>query len=144
MPQSGSITALRERLHARMASLRRGGKSQSQVGVSGGDGEAGDRDELLEERRRQRGAMREKRRKETKEKIRREEEAKGRKGKVKEKDSRAQGHQTNVRVFLLEHTLPGGYESDSDVIPCRHSYSFQTNRPHQKSPLRIPTLPSLP
>jgi hypothetical protein len=93
MPQSGSIVALREKLHARMAALRSGGKS-------GGDGEAGDRDELLEERRRQRAAMREKRRKETKEKIRREEEAKGKKGKGKEKDSRAQGHQTKV-CFVL-------------------------------------------
>jgi hypothetical protein len=95
MPESGSISALREKLHARMAALRRGGKSQGNE-----DGEAGDRDELLEERRRQRAAMREKRRKETKEKIRREEEAKGKKGKGKEKDSRAQGHQTKVRFFL--------------------------------------------
>ena len=89
MPESGGIAALREKLHARMASLRRGGVQ--------GEGEAGDRDELLEERRRQRAAMREKRRKETKEKIKREEEAKGKKGKGKEKtDSRAQGHQTKV------------------------------------------------
>jgi hypothetical protein len=43
--------------------------------------------------------MREKRRKETKEKIRREEEAKGKKGKGKGKDSRAQGHLTKVFYF---------------------------------------------
>lgn len=93
MPQSGSITALREKLHARMAALRRGGIQ---------DGEAGDRDELLEERRRQRAAMREKRRKETKEKIRKEEEAKGKKGKgkEKEKDSRPQGHLTKVKIYV--------------------------------------------
>ncbi|KAF7973072.1 hypothetical protein HWV62_5302 [Athelia sp. TMB] len=93
MPESGGIAALREKLHARMASLRRGG-------VQSG-GEAGDRDELLEERRRQRAAMREKRRKETKEKIKREEEAKGKKGKGKEKtDSRAQGHQTKTQLLV--------------------------------------------
>ena len=94
MPPSGSISDLREKLHARMAALRRGGKA-------GGDGEAGDRDELLEERRQQRAAMREKRRKETKEKIRREEEAKGKKGKGKEKDSRTQGHLTKVFFSLF-------------------------------------------
>ncbi|KZP06056.1 hypothetical protein FIBSPDRAFT_805242, partial [Athelia psychrophila] len=90
MPESGGISALREKLHARMASLRRGGQP-----------EAGDRDELLEERRRQRAAMREKRRKETKEKIKREEEAKGKKGKGKDKtDSRAQGHQTKTQLLV--------------------------------------------
>lgn len=88
MPELGSIAALREKLHARMAALRRSGSKD------GGNVEAGDRDELLEERRRQRAAMREKRRKETKEKIRLEEEAKGKKG--KRKDSRIQGHQTKV------------------------------------------------
>jgi hypothetical protein len=90
MPELASISVLREKLHARMAALRRGCTGEE-------DGEAGDRDELLEERRRQRAAMREKRRKETKEKIRREEEAKGKKG--KEKDSRAQGHLTKVFYF---------------------------------------------
>ena len=94
MPSSGSISTLRAKLHARIAALRRGGGGQES-----GEGEAGDRDELLEERRRQRAAMREKRRKETKEKIRREEEAKGKKGKGKEKDSRAQGHQMKVCLF---------------------------------------------
>ena len=61
MPVSGGIESLREKLHARMSQLRRGG------------GEAGDKDDLLEERRRQRAAMRERRRKETREKIRTEE-----------------------------------------------------------------------
>jgi hypothetical protein len=109
MPSSGSISTLRAKLHARIAALRRGGGGQES-----GEGEAGDRDELLEERRRQRAAMREKRRKETKEKIRREEEAKGKKGKGKEKDSRAQGHQMKVRLFLL----PFAVEIESDFIPC--------------------------
>jgi FtsZ-interacting cell division protein ZipA len=53
MPVSGGIESLREKLHARMSQLRRGG------------GETGDKDDLLEERRRQRAAMRERRRKET-------------------------------------------------------------------------------
>ena len=90
MPESGSIEALREKLHARMAELRRGGKGD------GGDGEAGSRDELLEERRKQRAAMRERRRKETKEKIKREEEMKGKKGTDKDKEKH-KGPQTKVR-----------------------------------------------
>ena len=85
MPPSIGISALREKLHARMAALRRGS------GKRDGDGEeAGDRDTLLEERRKQRAAMRERRRKETKEKIRKEEEAKlkgGKKGKEKNNDT---------------------------------------------------------
>ncbi|KAG1838935.1 surfeit locus protein 6-domain-containing protein [Suillus subalutaceus] len=68
-----SIAALRDKLHLRMAALRRGGQS---------GGEPGDKDELLEERRRQRAALREKRRKETRE--RRKAEAEGKKGSKKE------------------------------------------------------------
>lgn len=76
MPVSGGIQDLRDRLHARMAALRRGARG------GGGDyGEAGSRDELIEERRRQRATLRENRRKETREKIKREAEAKGKKGK---------------------------------------------------------------
>lgn len=89
MPKSGGIKELREKLHAKMAALRRGGRYAA-------DGEeAGSRDELLEERRRQRAAMRERRRKETKEKIRAQEEAKGKKGKEKE---RAKGPTTKVSL----------------------------------------------
>ncbi|KAG2340346.1 SURF6-domain-containing protein, partial [Suillus weaverae] len=73
MAKPESIAALRDKLHLRMASLRRGGQ---------GGGEPGDKDELLEERRRQRAALREKRRKETKE--RRKAEAEGKKGSKKE------------------------------------------------------------
>lgn len=93
MPESGGIQALREKLHARMAQLKRGGRWQA------GGGEAGSRDELLDERRRQRAAMRERRRKETKEKIRREEEMKGKRGKDKERE-KAKGSLTKVRSPL--------------------------------------------
>lgn len=89
MPVSGGIESLREKLHARMSQLRRGG------------GEAGDRDDLLEERRRQRAAMRERRRKETKEKIRTEEEMKGKKSKDKGKEKRDKGNVTKVMNFHL-------------------------------------------
>ena len=89
MPESSGIEALREKLHARMAQLRRGPKI-------GGDGEAWSRDELLEERRKQRAAMRERRRKETKEKIRREEEMRGKKAKDNKEQSRDKGTSTKV------------------------------------------------
>ena len=59
MPQGESIEELREKLHAKMARMRNRGR---------GGNDAGSRDELLEERRAQRAAMRERRRKETKEK----------------------------------------------------------------------------
>lgn len=80
MPASGGIQELREKLHLRMARLRRGGP---RWGPDDADSQAGSRDELLEERRKQRAAMRERRRKDTKEKIRKEAEAKGKKGKDK-------------------------------------------------------------
>ncbi|KAG2076129.1 SURF6-domain-containing protein [Suillus decipiens] len=73
MAKPESIAALRDKLHLRMAALRRGGQ---------GGGEPGDKDELLEERRKQRAALREKRRKETKE--RRKAEAEGKKGSKKD------------------------------------------------------------
>ena len=99
MPTSGGIEALRDKLHARMAALRRGGGAGNMNGV-----EPHDRDELLEERRRQRATMRERRRKETKEKIRRAEEMKGKKGKEKEKDKREnrdKGNMTKVYDIWL-------------------------------------------
>jgi hypothetical protein len=77
MPDAGGIEALREKLQTKIALLRRAGRPMN--------GEAGDKDDLLEERRRQRAAMRERRRKETKDKIRREEEMKGKKTKGKER-----------------------------------------------------------
>lgn len=94
MPSSGGIAELKEKLHARMLQLRHGGRGHESTGD-------GSRDELLEERRAQRAAMRERRRRETREKIRRDEEAKGRKGKGKDqltpKEKRDKGHLTKVR-----------------------------------------------
>ena len=89
MPESSGIEALRRKLHNRMAELRNRGQS----------GEAGDRDELLEERRRQRANMRERRRKETKEKIKREEETRGKKNKEK-REEKQKGNSTRVRYFM--------------------------------------------
>lgn len=90
MPDTSGIEVLREKLHAKIALLRRGGRPM--------DGEAGDKDDLLEERRRQRAAMRERRRKETKEKIRREHEMKPKKTKGKEKEHRDTGKVTKVNL----------------------------------------------
>lgn len=90
MPVSGGIESLREKLHARMSQLRRGA----------GGGEAGDKDDLLEERRRQRAAMRERRRKETREKIKREEEMKGKKSKDKEQEKRENRDKGNVTKVI--------------------------------------------
>jgi hypothetical protein len=77
LPTSGGIQHLREKLHAKIASFRRGGGLRD---------DADSKDELLEERRRQRAALREHRRKETKEKIRKKEEEKGKAGKAKGRD----------------------------------------------------------
>jgi len=68
LPQSESIDTLRAKLHAKIDAIRIKKR---------GDGEGNSKDELLEERRLQRGAMRERRRKETKEKIRKEKESRG-------------------------------------------------------------------
>ncbi|KAH7919543.1 SURF6-domain-containing protein, partial [Leucogyrophana mollusca] len=94
MPEGGSITALRAKLHARMAALRQGG----------GGGEAGDKDELLEERRAQRAALRERRRKETRERRRAETESKG-KGK-KGKDSGTRGKSASTKTQLIVPDVP--------------------------------------
>ena len=67
LPQSESIEALRAKLRAKIETMR---------SKKRGDGEGNSKDDLLEERRLQRGAMRERRRKETKEKIRKEKESK--------------------------------------------------------------------
>ncbi|KAG5643418.1 hypothetical protein DXG03_000962 [Asterophora parasitica] len=117
MPESGGIGSLRDKLHARMAQLRRGGPGRRYdshgrpIEWTGGGG--GGRDELLEERRAQRAAMRERRRKETREKIRREEELKGKKGKDKEKekekkDARDKGHLTKTQLLVPEDTSRQG------------------------------------
>ncbi|TFK65005.1 hypothetical protein BDN72DRAFT_801631 [Pluteus cervinus] len=103
MPTSGGIENLRDKLHARMAQLRRGNRRLYTNG-----GEAGDRDELLEERRRQRAAMRERRRKETKEKIKREEEMRGKKPKDKEaeKQKKKQGQLVKNQLLVPDNTGP--------------------------------------
>ncbi|KAF7365062.1 hypothetical protein MVEN_00377400 [Mycena venus] len=99
MPESGGIEALREKLHARMAALRRGGGPRYDS-AHGSPSE--DKDALLNERRLQRAAMRERRRKETKEKIRREEEMKGKgKGKDKEKEKAANRDKGNITQTQL-------------------------------------------
>ena len=119
MPASGGIQALRDKLHARMAQLRQKGRGAA------GAGEAGSRDELLEERRQQRAAMRERRRKETKEKIQREEERKGKgkgkeKGKEKEKQKQVKGPQTKVRfhICVLVERAPVYSRASADAITC--------------------------
>ncbi|KAJ7781795.1 surfeit locus protein 6-domain-containing protein [Mycena maculata] len=99
MPESGGIEALRDKLHARMAALRRGGGPRYDF-VNGSA--SGDKDALLDERRLQRAAMRERRRKETKDKIRREEELKGKgKGKEKEKEKGANRDKGNITQTQL-------------------------------------------
>jgi hypothetical protein len=130
MPPSGGIAALREKLHARMAALRRGGGGGRRFdyvngnGNMNGPGEAGDRDELLEERRRQRAAMRERRRKETKEKIRKEEEMKGKKGKDREKEKRENRDKGNLtKVFIYAFV---GYLFANSCSAYRHNYSSPT------------------
>lgn len=91
MPSPQGIESLREKLHTKMAQLRRGGRPSI-------SGEPSSREDLLDERRRQRAAMRERRRKETREKIRREEEAKGKRKDKEKGDTRDKGNTT--KVFL--------------------------------------------
>lgn len=96
MPQSGGIQALKDKFNARMAQLKRGGPRNYHAGANG---DAGSRDELIEEsRRRHRAEVREKRRKETKEKIRREEASKGKKG--KDRENYAKGNQTKAQLLV--------------------------------------------
>jgi len=109
MPESSGIEALRKKLHIRMAELRNRGQS----------GEPGDRDELLEERRKQRANMRERRRKETKEKIKREEETRGKKNKEK-REEKQKGNSTRVRYSV--HSRADDDDDDNNVL--RHSYWY--------------------
>ena len=125
MPASGGIQELREKLHARMAALRRGGSRDV-------DGTAGGRDELIEERRRHRAEMRERRRKETREKIRREEEAKTKRNKDKEQQQRTKGPQTKVCTFMVSLCTATQFTTQ------RINFSYPTSRlllvqsnPHQ-------------
>ncbi|KAL1948422.1 hypothetical protein VTO73DRAFT_12497 [Trametes versicolor] len=116
MPESGGIQALRDKLHARMAQLRNKGKEG--WADSGYGGKLGGRDELLEERRQQRAAMRERRRKETREKIEREKERKGKgkadKGKAKEQEKQ-KGTQTKTQLLVPD---------DSTGVSSNHGPKF--------------------
>ena len=86
MGTGGSISEIRAKLHAKIASFKMGRKAED---------DAGSKDELLEMRRR-RAAIREQRRRKTKEKKEEEKEAK-KKGKGK----RASGNTSKVRKALL-------------------------------------------
>ncbi|KAG8216183.1 surfeit locus protein 6-domain-containing protein [Butyriboletus roseoflavus] len=100
MPQAESIAVLKEKLHARMAALRRPGAQND---------EPGDKDELLEERRKQRATLREKRRKETRERRKAELESKKDKGKTKgkEKETDMKSKPVSTKNQLLVTDLPG-------------------------------------
>ncbi|KIP09932.1 hypothetical protein PHLGIDRAFT_288687 [Phlebiopsis gigantea 11061_1 CR5-6] len=135
MPASGGIQELRDKLHARMAALRRGGRRYAY-------GEAGNRDELLEERREQRAQMRERRRKETKEKIKREEEARGKKNKDKEQQQRTKGPQTKTQLLVPDQPsassskqLPPGFANVAYAVPGSskkgHSHVKTVSNPTQ-------------
>lgn len=112
MPGSGGIEALRKKLHDRMAQLRNRGRYV---------GEAGDRDALLEERRSQRAAMRDRRRKERKEKIRHEAETKGKKNKDR-REEKQKGNATKVRRHP-PHELKSQHDNLLlDSAPCTRQY----------------------
>ncbi|KAF4613328.1 hypothetical protein D9613_010807 [Agrocybe pediades] len=103
MPAPEGIESLREKLHNKMAQLRRGGRPSL-------SGEPSSREDLLDERRRQRAAMRERRRKETREKIRREEEAKGKRKDKEKTDSRDKGNSTKTQLLVPDvprHNMEG-------------------------------------
>ncbi|KZS99448.1 uncharacterized protein LAESUDRAFT_733111 [Laetiporus sulphureus 93-53] len=130
----GSIEALREKLHARMAELRCGGKGD------GGGGEAGSRDELLEERWKQRAAMRERRRKGTKEKIKHEEEMKGKNGKEKHKGpqtKREDADDDNDQMQLLVQDQGSSSNSGPSQDPkskyATVAFSAVTGNPSKKA-----------
>ncbi|PPQ79031.1 hypothetical protein CVT25_002340 [Psilocybe cyanescens] len=114
LPPAESIEVLREKLHNKMALLRRGGKARAPLW-----GEPSDKETLLDERRRQRSAMREKRRKETREKIRREEEMKGRKKDKNKTDTRDKGNITKTQLLVPDasqnHKLQGPQASMTTV-----------------------------
>ena len=85
MGTSGSISEIRAKLHAKIASFKNGRKVEDEVGS---------KDELLEMRR-HRAAIRERRRKETKEKKQKEKEEK-----KKGKGRTAPGNTSKVREAL--------------------------------------------
>ncbi|KAF8503233.1 surfeit locus protein 6-domain-containing protein [Hysterangium stoloniferum] len=122
LPTSGGIESLREKLHAKMASLRRGGRGHRD--------EADSKDELLEERRRQRAALRENRRKGTREKIRMQEEEKGKKGKSKSHDGTKQvsaNSQLLVADASVANTAPISTSGKANIPPAPEFASVTFN-----------------
>jgi hypothetical protein len=104
-----SIETLRAKLHAKIDTIR--SKKRS-------DNEGSSRDELLEERRLHRAALRERRRKETKAKIQREKE---RKGKPKEKTEKPT---IPVKVSRTAHIF--AFFSSLSEPATRHQWRFVT------------------
>ncbi|KAI6041609.1 surfeit locus protein 6-domain-containing protein [Pisolithus marmoratus] len=98
MPRTESVTVLKEKLHARMAALRRGGGS-----------EPGNRDELLEERRKQRATLRDKRRKETKERKRAEKEKM--KGKKMDMDAKTSAGSIKNQLLVQDSSTSAGFSN---------------------------------
>jgi hypothetical protein len=88
MGTSGSISEIREKLHAKLASFKNGRKAED---------EASSKDELLEMRR-HRASIREQRRKKTKEKKQKE-----RQEKKKGKGKNASGNTSKARKAPLVH-----------------------------------------
>jgi hypothetical protein len=131
MQSSGSITELRERLHSRMAALRRG------RGGNGlrDDGEPDSKDALLEERRLKRAGLRENRRQNLKEK-KKEEEARRSKGKDK---AVSHGKSAKVSYRFLTDLQPSlnvwRHRSISLFpIPAHHALNFLTPSHPFRSP----------
>ncbi|KAI6020281.1 hypothetical protein PISMIDRAFT_44120, partial [Pisolithus microcarpus 441] len=112
MRPAESVTVLREKLHARMATLRQGG-----------GGEPSSRDDLLEERRNQRAILREKRRKETKERKKAEKEKS--KGKKKDVDAKTNAGSIKEKNQLLvqDSGTSGGVSNRHDAPVTNIAFS---------------------
>lgn len=109
LSQPESIETLRAKLHAKIEAIR---------SKKRGDGEGNSKDELLEERRLHRAAMRERRRKETKVKIQREKEIKG---KTKEKPKESV---PPAKVSQLGQQCPFSEISPVSDPTTRHKWRF--------------------
>ncbi|KAF9531203.1 surfeit locus protein 6-domain-containing protein [Crepidotus variabilis] len=130
MPPAQGISHLRDKLHAKMATLRRGWHPS----------EPGDKDGLLEERRRQRAALREKRRKETKEKKRKEEES--RKSKGKKKEENAKGNLTKTQLLVPDHPHSAPDPSSSSLTKVAYGTLAGSTSSSFKSKLKTPSDPT--
>ncbi|TFL07678.1 surfeit locus protein 6-domain-containing protein [Pterulicium gracile] len=117
MPVNSGAAELRQKLHARMAAFRNGRN------------EGGDKDELLEERRKQRAAMRERRRKETRERIQKENESKSKKGNKTTRDERDKGKQTQTQLLVPDaHQSKTHLPSDLTTVSFSSSGNSSTKR----------------